>query len=100
MVLQKWKAFRPWSISRILDVAANKLTEITGVGNLPQLEDLWLNDNQIISLEAIAEAVAGSKEKLTTIYLERNPCANSPNYSTTLRQIFPNIQQIDSELFA
>ncbi|KAK0605105.1 hypothetical protein LWI29_022816 [Acer saccharum] len=26
------------------------------------LEDLWLNDNQIESLESIAEAVAGSKE--------------------------------------
>lgn len=39
-----------------------------------RLEDLWLNDNQIECLEGIAEAVTGSREKLTTIYLERNPC--------------------------
>lgn len=39
-----------------------------------RLEDLWLNDNQIESLEGISEAVVGSREKLTTIYLENNPC--------------------------
>jgi hypothetical protein len=39
-----------------------------------RLEDLWLNDNQIESLEGFAEAVAGSRQKLTTIYLENNPC--------------------------
>ncbi|KAJ8431867.1 hypothetical protein Cgig2_023511 [Carnegiea gigantea] len=32
--------------------------------------------------------------------LNTNPCANSPNYTATLRQIFPNIQQIDSQVFA
>lgn len=39
-----------------------------------RLEDLWLNDNQIESIEGFAEAVVGSREKLTTIYLEHNPC--------------------------
>ncbi|XAR67044.1 hypothetical protein NMG60_11013457 [Bertholletia excelsa] len=85
---------------RVLDVSSNKLTEISGIENLPRLEDLWLNDNKIASLEGIAEAVAGSRDKLTTIYLERNPCASSPNYTTTLRQVFPNIEQIDAEIFA
>ncbi|KAL2555215.1 Leucine-rich repeat (LRR) family protein [Forsythia ovata] len=85
---------------RLLDVAANKLTEINDIAKLERLEDLWLNDNQITSLEGIEEAVAGSREKLTTIYLERNPCAKSPNYISTLKQIFPNIEQIDSEVFA
>lgn len=41
---------------------------------LGRLEDLWLNDNQIESLEGISEAVAGSRDKLATIYLENNPC--------------------------
>ncbi|XP_019199253.1 PREDICTED: protein phosphatase 1 regulatory subunit pprA isoform X2 [Ipomoea nil] len=85
---------------RVLDVSANKLTAISNIANLTKLEDLWLNDNNISSVEDIAEAVAGSLQKLTTLYLERNPCANSPNYISTLRQIFPNIQQVDSELFA
>ncbi|KAK3024914.1 hypothetical protein RJ639_043229 [Escallonia herrerae] len=85
---------------RVLDVSANKLTAVNGIENLNKLEDLWLNDNQISSLEGLSEAVAGSREKLTTIYLEHNPCAKSPNYITTLRQIFPKIEQIDSEVFA
>lgn len=43
---------------------------------LYRLEDLWLNDNQIPSLDGIDTALAGSREKLTTIYLERNPCVS------------------------
>ncbi|KAL3747436.1 hypothetical protein ACJRO7_016255 [Eucalyptus globulus] len=85
---------------RVLDLSSNKLKSIDDIQNLTRLEDLWLNDNQIESLETIAEAVAGSTEKLTTLYLENNPCAKSPNYFTTLKQIFPNIQQIDSKIFA
>lgn len=85
---------------RVLDVASNKLTEIEDIEKLTMLEDLWLNDNQIVSLEGMAEAIAGSRETITTIYLEHNPCAKSPNYTATLRQIFPNIQQIDSQIFA
>ncbi|PHU16817.1 hypothetical protein BC332_12512 [Capsicum chinense] len=85
---------------RVLDVSANKLTEINDIENLTKLEDLWLNDNNIASLEGLAKAIAGAREKLTTIYLERNPCAQSPNYTSTLRHIFPNIEQIDSEVYA
>ncbi|KAK6158977.1 hypothetical protein DH2020_006291 [Rehmannia glutinosa] len=84
---------------RVLDVSSNKLTEINDIENLAKLEDLWLNDNQIASLDNIAEAVASSRESLTTIYLERNPCASSSTYISTLRQIFPNIQQVDSDIF-
>lgn len=91
---------------RILDVSSNKLTSVSDIQNLTwyyefpssilcnilifsraiiwsslwiyvgSLEDLWLNDNQIESLETIAEDVAGSREKLTTIYLENNPCVS------------------------
>ncbi|KAH9762522.1 protein phosphatase 1 regulatory inhibitor subunit PPP1R7-like [Citrus sinensis] len=58
----------------VLDVSSNKLTLVDDIQNLSRLEDLWLNDNQIESLESIVEAVAGSRETLTTIYLENNPC--------------------------
>lgn len=85
---------------RVLDVSSNKLTSINDIENLTLLEDLWLNDNQISSLEGIAGEVSGSREKLTTIYLEHNPCANSQDYITTVRKTFPNIQQIDSSMFA
>ncbi|XXG48111.1 hypothetical protein AAC387_Pa02g2638 [Persea americana] len=85
---------------RVLDVSSNKLTAVSDIENLTRLEDLWLNDNQIASLEGIDSAVAGSRETLTTIYLGHNPCASSPSYTTTLRQIFPNVQQIDSNVFS
>lgn len=84
---------------RVLDVSSNKLTAIMGIENLPRLEDLWLNDNQIASLDGIDSALAGSREKLTTIYLEHNPCAKDPSYISTLRLNFPNIQQIDSNTY-
>ncbi|XP_021900077.1 protein phosphatase 1 regulatory subunit pprA isoform X2 [Carica papaya] len=84
---------------RVLDVSSNKLTSVDDIQNLAKLEDLWLNDNQIESLEAVSEAVACSREKLTTIYLENNPCAKASNYAAVLKQIFPNIQQIDSNIF-
>ncbi|XP_051132203.1 protein phosphatase 1 regulatory inhibitor subunit PPP1R7 homolog [Andrographis paniculata] len=86
---------------RVLDIASNKLTQVNDIENLTKLEDLWLNDNQITSLDNIAEAVAGSRESLSTIYLERNPCVDSSTaYFSTLKQIFPNIQQIDSQIYA
>ncbi|KAK2645583.1 hypothetical protein Ddye_020778 [Dipteronia dyeriana] len=85
---------------KVLDVSSNKLTSVDDIQSLPRLEDLWLNDNQIESLESIAEAVAGSRETLVTIYLEKNPCAKSSNYCTTLKNNFPNIQQIDSDILA
>ncbi|ONK80614.1 uncharacterized protein A4U43_C01F19810 [Asparagus officinalis] len=83
---------------RVLDVSSNKLTSIDDIENLTRLEDLWLNDNQIASLEGIDLALSGSREKLTTIYLERNPCATSPSYSVILKEIFPNLEQIDSDI--
>ena len=43
---------------------------------LGRLEDLWLNDNSIPSLDGLDAAVSGSREKLTTIYLENNPCVS------------------------
>lgn len=85
---------------RVLDVSSNKLAAIEDIAKLTCLEDLWFNDNQLASLDGIAEAVSGSREKLTTIYLEHNPCAKSSDYVTTLRQIFPNIEQIDSAVFS
>ncbi|WMV29415.1 hypothetical protein MTR67_022800 [Solanum verrucosum] len=76
---------------RVLDVSANKLTEINDIENLTKLEDLWLNDNNIASLEGLEEAVTDGQTQAN---------AQSPNYVSTLRQIFPNIEQIDSEVYA
>ncbi|CAH1425152.1 unnamed protein product [Lactuca virosa] len=98
--IAKMEGLSTLSNLRVLDVSSNKLAAIEDIEKLTCLEDLWFNDNQLASLDGIAEAVSGSREKLTTIYLEHNPCAKLSDYLTTLRQIFPNIEQIDSEVFA
>ncbi|KAF9596198.1 hypothetical protein IFM89_007880 [Coptis chinensis] len=85
---------------RILDISSNKLTAVDDIEKLTRLEDLWMNDNQIASLDGLDLALAGSRDKLTTIYVEHNPCANFPNYTNTLRQFFPNLEQIDSYTFS
>jgi len=56
---------------RVLDVSSNKLTAVEDIETLTRLEDLWLNDNQIPSLDGIESALSGSRETLTTIYLEK-----------------------------
>ncbi|XP_012436652.2 protein phosphatase 1 regulatory inhibitor subunit PPP1R7 homolog [Gossypium raimondii] len=73
---------------QVLDVSSNKLTSFDDIQYLTRLEDLWLNDNRLESLEDIAEGVSGSREKLTTIYLENNPCVRSPSYSNILDGLF------------
>ncbi|KAG0502387.1 hypothetical protein HPP92_002459 [Vanilla planifolia] len=98
-VIAKMEGLSSLKNLRVLDVSSNKLTTISDIENLTRLEDLWLNDNQIVCLEDIGVAVTGSREKLTTIYLERNPCATLPDYTRTLKQIFPNLEQIDSDIF-
>ncbi|KAF9595401.1 hypothetical protein IFM89_000319, partial [Coptis chinensis] len=59
---------------RILDISSNKLTTVDDIEKLTRLEDLWMNDNQIASLDGFDLALAGSRDKLTSIYVEHNPC--------------------------
>ncbi|THU49988.1 hypothetical protein C4D60_Mb06t15350 [Musa balbisiana] len=97
--IQKMEGLSTLENLRLLDISSNKLTAISYIEKLTRLDELWLNDNQIASLEGIDQSVYGSRERLTTIYLERNPCASLPDYSIILRKIFPNLQQIDSDIF-
>ena len=41
-----------------------------------RLEDLWVNDNNIASLDEFMEAIADQRGCLVTLYLERNPCVS------------------------
>jgi hypothetical protein len=42
---------------QVLDVSNNRISKVEHLQGLTQLEDLWLNDNQIPSLEGIEEAL-------------------------------------------
>jgi protein phosphatase 1 regulatory subunit 7 len=44
-------------LMQVLDVSNNRISKVEHLQGLTQLEDLWLNDNQIPSLEGIEEAL-------------------------------------------
>ncbi|KAG0613110.1 hypothetical protein M758_6G077900 [Ceratodon purpureus] len=83
---------------RVLDLASNKISALSNLDELSRLEDLWLNDNNIASMDDIEIKLTGCKNSLTTVYLERNPCALDPKYIRTMRAILPKLQQLDSHL--
>ena len=68
-----------------MDLAGNRITSIpTNLAPLSQLEDLWLNDNQIAQyadVENLAPLAA-----LRTLYLERNPLAQDFEYRKKLEE--------------
>ena len=55
------------------DGGANQITNIQHLQGLRNLEDLWLNDNNISNLEDLKELLPLTK--LQTLYLEHNPVA-------------------------
>lgn len=44
---------------------------------LCRLEDVWLNDNNINSLDDFLFALKGPLKSIKTVYLERNPCVSA-----------------------
>ncbi|EPT27568.1 leucine-rich repeat protein LRR1 [Toxoplasma gondii ME49] len=83
---------------KILDLGANAVDDMRAVAQLPELEELWINDNHISSLEAVK--ALKSMDSLRTLYLEGNPIhANlGPSYRQNIVQIFPKLQQLDALL--
>jgi protein phosphatase 1 regulatory subunit 7 len=63
---------------------------------LTQLEDLWLNDNQIQGLEQVEQALQPVSGSLAVIYLENNPAAAEPQYKERIRALLPKLEQLDS----
>jgi hypothetical protein len=51
-------------VLQVLDVSNNRVSKVEHLQGLTQLEDLWLNDNQIPSLEGIEEALKDQVRKL------------------------------------
>lgn len=93
---------------RVLDLSNNRLTEVDGkeLAQLTQLEELWLNGNQIESMDFLYDLKPLTN--LRTIYLELNPCvgdistfnpAGRQAYNKKIRSILPQLTQIDAEYF-
>lgn len=84
---------------RMLDVSSNMLTAIEpdALAGNTQLEDLWLNDNQLPAIDAALDrALEPVRHSLTCIYLEGNPAAHDPQYKRKLTNMLPNLKQLDS----
>eukprot|EP00850_Spirogloea_muscicola_P012367 SM000079S22485 [mRNA] locus=s79:443204:445359:- [translate_table: standard] len=81
---------------KILDISANQISKIENLQGLTRLEDLWCNDNGIQSLDDLD--LVSLSSHLTTIYLERNPCADDPQYISWLQATLPQLQQIDANV--
>lgn len=83
---------------KILDLGANAVDDMRAVAQLPELEELWINDNKLASLEAVK--ALQSMSSLRTLYLEGNPIhANlGPSYRQNIVQIFPQLRQLDALL--
>ena len=98
-----------------------------GLEALTQLQDLWLNDNQIPSLDGLAEvrlqlllllpcccrwggacalqaaaehsqALRSQRPTLTTIYLSGNPAAKESGYKQQLLALLPSLEQLDADV--
>lgn len=82
---------------QVLDVSNNRISKVEHLQGLTQLQDLWLNDNQIPSLEGIEDALSDQKDSLTTIYLENNPAAAAADYKQRILALFLNLTQLDAD---
>jgi protein phosphatase 1 regulatory subunit 7 len=82
----------------VLDVSNNRLTAVEDLGRLAALEDLWLNDNAIPSLEGLGQALAAQRDSLTTVYLHGNPAARDARYRETLLELLPHLAQLDDRV--
>lgn len=80
-----------------MDVSNNRITKVEHLQGLTQLQDLWLNDNQIESLEGVEEALADQQGSLTTIYLDNNPAAAAADYKQRMLALFPRLIQLDAD---
>lgn len=84
--------------AQVLDVSNNRITAVEHLAGLTALEDLWLNDNAIPSLDGLEEALADQRDSLTTIYLENNPAAGAPDYKARLLALLPRLVQLDADV--
>jgi Leucine-rich repeat (LRR) protein len=83
--------------AQVLDVSNNRISKVEHLQGLSQLQDLWLNDNQIPSLEGIEDALSDQRDSLTTIYLENNPAAAAADYKQRMLALFPHLVQLDAD---
>lgn len=81
----------------VLDISNNKITNLTNIGHLENLEDVWASSNQLSSFDEVEKELA-DKEQLKTVYFEGNPLQTDHTvmYRNKVRLSLPQIRQIDA----
>ncbi len=83
---------------RTLDVSSNAVEDVAGLEQLHELQDLWLNDNQIATLQLLEPAAHSPMGScLTCLYISGNPCMSADGRTAVLA-MFPQLQQIDDDM--
>jgi protein phosphatase 1 regulatory subunit 7 len=79
-----------------IDMIHNRLTTLEGlpVEALPELEELWVSENQIATFEQVA--CLDKAKALKTVYLEHNPLEKEFEYRLKLAAMVPTLTKIDA----
>ncbi|XP_041125610.1 protein phosphatase 1 regulatory subunit 7-like isoform X2 [Polyodon spathula] len=77
-----------------LDIAANRIKKIENISHLTELQEFWMNDNQIENWGDLDELK--NAHSLETVYLERNPLQKDPQYRRKIMLALPTVRQIDA----
>uniref|UniRef100_UPI0035901D9B protein phosphatase 1 regulatory subunit 7 isoform X2 n=1 Tax=Myxine glutinosa TaxID=7769 RepID=UPI0035901D9B len=77
-----------------LDIASNRIKKIENLNHLVHLQEFWMNDNLISNWNDLDEL--NNAKELQTIYLERNPLHQDPQYRRKIMLVLPWVQQIDA----
>ena len=82
---------------RTLDISSNRITNLTNVRHLEQLEEFWANNNLLESFQEIEQELGGL-EGLHTVYFEHNPLQKTAGatYRNKIRLCLKAIKQIDA----
>ena len=77
-----------------LDLSDNLITQIKNLSTLKLLEELWLTNNKIEHFSELENL--RPLERLQTIYLERCPIYFYPDYKLKILSVCPWVRQIDA----
>ena len=79
-----------------LDLALNRIKSIENVGHMKELQEFWVNNNQISAWKCLDQLKGNLK--LETVYLEKNPIATDVQYRKKIMLSIPWIKKIDATL--
>lgn len=79
-----------------LDLAGNRIKELSGLQNLLKLEEFWFNDNLLEDWTQIDRL--GVLTQLRTVYFERNPIQKDINYRRKIKLSLSTLHQIDATM--